>query len=310
MSLDSERWKIATSPIDELYKKINEISPILRTMDASLLTEIDTIRNSVERLLANKERIEKLFSKETLSETECKFAQETVMSLMRILANQRAFSADTIKTLEKERNSVQTLQSDFSKLKEEAYIDPFTGLFNKFKFTEIFNSLLDLFNKEPESNNFSIACVEINDLIKIREEYWEETYDDLIKFFSYFLWKKLGKIGMVFHFHWNEFIFITKIISTELVKIVRKIAEDFFTMKNIKDIGALYSQERKGYLWAQIDSLESSLSLLLEVYWVSFNFSGWIIDYRQGLDEESFLTLVREKCYLAKNEGNWKILIW
>jgi len=297
----------ASSSIDEVYKKINEINPILQTMDESLLKEIWTIKDSVERLLENRERIERLFSKETLTADECKFAQETVMSLMQILTNQRTFSADTIKTLEKERTSVQSIKTDFAKLKEEAYIDTFTWLFNKFKFTEIYQELIREFNG-PNKHNFSIVCVEINDLIEIRDSFWEEIYDDLIKLFSYFLWKKLWKIWMVFHFHWNEFIFLTKINSKDLIKIVKRMSEDFSKMKSLEDIWTIFWQERKWYLWAQVDSLQGSLSLLLDVYSVSVNFSGRLLDYNNSFTEETFLSAIREKCYLAKNEWKWVIL--
>lgn len=292
---------------EKVVDKMNEISPILEWMDESLKNEINHIKDSVLHLVSNKEAIEKLFSWESLTNEDCNFAKETVRLLIDILANQQEFSNRTIRSLEWEQKKLWELKKDFIELKKDTYKDLLTWLFNEIKFKEIFDELLKEYISK-KINLFSITSLEIDNLLEMRDSYWEELFDDLIKIFAYFLWKKLWKVWMVFHFHWNEFLILSKLNSIKLRELLLIFLNDIWKLKSLNDIWKIFWHEREWFEVKDLETLETSLSLLTSVYNVKLSFSWSVLEYKDWLTKEEFLENVRKSSYEAKNRWKWIIL--
>jgi diguanylate cyclase (GGDEF)-like protein/PAS domain S-box-containing protein len=147
------------------------------------------------------------------------------------------------------------------KLKEQAYYDELTNIYNRKAFNERIKERLDLF--ERYQTNFCIAMYDIDDFKFINDTYGHDIGDKVLKELSNKVKTIIRKTDLLFRVGGEEFVIIFPEISLdEAYKIVEKIRINISDMNIIKtkvtiSIGITQSKigDKSNSIYAKIDKL-------------------------------------------------------
>lgn len=173
----------------------------------------------------------------------------------------------TMMMLHQQRNQEQELRRLNRQLKQEANLDPLTGLYNR--------RYMDSYLKriEEENRHAHIAMLDLDLFKKVNDDYGHTFGDRVLLKFSRLLQEKIGEKGAAIRFGGEEFVLILPETTREQVE-------------------KLLTQLRREYM-----------EFLKQEVGVTFTFSCGI-HYCQTMEEyQGFYKCIDEKLYRAKKEG-------